>query len=184
MTVVIRLSAAALAAASMLTLLVADDTKPAHGSVRAQAAKLVPVALESVSNGCGGGAPSQNPQMLDRVVLSSVPVGVRWTVTFRMACNIHDAGYAGVVVRNPLHGNVVVDYRNVPRKTIDDQFRSDLKLLCQQQLPKKATAEHAMKLCLLDADTYWTSVRVGGRAFFDANPAKAGKQFIGPRDAS
>jgi hypothetical protein len=63
-----------------------------------------------------------------------------------MTVTNHDVGYFGARVRNPLHGNAVVDYSTVPRKTIDDRFLSDLKLLCDRQLPKDPAANTAHKV--------------------------------------
>ncbi|MDO8731121.1 MAG: phospholipase A2 [Actinomycetota bacterium] len=120
-----------------------------------------PVSLESVSNGCGGGEVGDDPRFLDEVSFSSGTKGLRFKVRFRQACNIHDAGYGGYKIRNPLHKNTGVDYLAVPRKTIDDQFLRDLRLLCDEQLPKSQSAAGAKKQCYAYAKAYWIAVREG-----------------------
>ncbi|MFA7323685.1 MAG: phospholipase A2 [Candidatus Nanopelagicales bacterium] len=140
-----------------------------------------PVSLESVSNGCGGGEVGDEPRFLDEVTFSSGTSGLRFKVRFRTACNIHDAAYGGYKIRNPLHKNAVVDYLTVPRKTVDDQFRKDLKLVCDQQLPKAKSAASAKKKCYAYADAYWVAVRAAGAKFFDADPEQPGQQLVGPR---
>lgn len=138
-----------------------------------------PVALESVSNGCGGGEVGDDPRFLDEVTFASGTKGLRYKVRFRVACNVHDAGYGGYKIRNPLHGNAVVDYLSVSRKVIDDQFQRDLKQLCVEQLPKSASA--ALRSCRAYADAYWAAVRLAGSKFFDADPETPGQQLVGPR---
>lgn len=139
------------------------------------------VALETISNGCGGGEAGDDPRFLDEVTFSSGTSGLRFKVRFRQACNVHDAGYGGYKIRNPLHKNAIVDYLTVPRKTIDDQFLSDLKLLCDQQLPKAKSAAWAKKKCYAHAVAYWAAVREVGSAFFDADPEQPGQQLVGTR---
>lgn len=143
-----------------------------------------PVALESVSNGCGGGEVSNNPRFLDEVTFFGPnPIGDRFKVRFRQACNIHDAGYGGYKITDPLHGNKVVDFRTWTRKQIDGKFRADLKLLCDQQLPKETLAASvAKKSCYAHAEAYYLGVRAAGWKFFDANPDKPGEQYLGPRN--
>jgi hypothetical protein len=61
------------------------------------------VSLASVSNGCGGGAPSSEARWGD----TSEYYG--HIVNFRLACNLHDAGYTGAEVQDPINGGYV-DY--------------------------------------------------------------------------
>jgi hypothetical protein len=150
-------------------------------TVRSVEVPATPVPIESVANGCGGGAAGNDPRYLDEVTFASGTSGLRFKVRFRLACNVHDAGYSGAIVRNPLHGNAVVDYRTVSRKVVDDQFRADLKLLCDQQLPKDRIPAKVRTSCYQHADGYWRAVRAFGRAFYDANLAKQGTQLTGPR---
>ena len=143
-----------------------------------------PVPIESVANGCGGGEVGNSPRYLDEVTFSSGTSGLRFKVRFRQACNIHDAGYGGAIIKNPLHGNTIVDYRTVPRKVVDDQFRTDLKVLCDQQLPKNRIPASVRKSCYQHADAYWTAVRALGWKFYDSNLAKQGTQLTGPRSSA
>jgi len=138
-----------------------------------------PVSLESVSNGCGGGEVDNKPRFLDTVTFESGTKGLRFKVRFRQACNVHDAGYAGAVVRDPLHNNRILDLRNWSRLKVDSAFRANLIQLCDEQLPTSAST--ARKNCAAYAQAYYAGVRAFGWRFFDADLTKPGMQYLGPR---
>jgi hypothetical protein len=154
-------------------------TKPSGVVVPSPAREIVDLA--SVSNGCGGGEAGTSPRFLDEVTFDSGTKGLRFKVRFRQACNVHDAGYGGVVIRDPLHANKVVDFRTWTRKQVDDKFHTDLKQLCAEQIPAQGAGAAALKKCQAYADAYWAGVRTFGWTFFDADAQAPGDQSSGPR---
>ncbi len=145
--------------------------------------------IDRVSNGCGGAqwgdywAAVQN-FFLDKQRYDNGD-GRRFWVSFRAACNLHDAGYAGVTVRDPFKGNAWVDFRTWSRLRVDQQFRRDLMTLCEQHILADATtAKHACMFNLAlppGAAGYYQAVRAKAKAAYDANPTKPGVQTSGPR---
>ncbi len=107
---------------------------------------LVPIA--SVSNGCGGGEASAQGKFGDISTYrdSNInPTAKSYTVNFREACKLHDAGYSGAKVRDALHGGVVVDFFTSTRKAVDDKFLEDMILICERTIP--ASAATALANC-------------------------------------
>ena len=151
------------------------------------------VAIESVSNGCGG--PRWDPVVNGENYLGNTskyadsninPLARTYTVNFKDACDLHDAGYAGAVVRDKLNGNRIVDFRNWSRRRVDDKFLDDMRLLCARQLPK--TTLTALKNCKstggngsYGARSRYNVVRCWGNLVFDADPRRPGTQRSGPR---
>jgi len=98
---------------------------------------LVPLA--SVANGCGPGKATTNPRWGDTSTYTdSGGTGKKYTVNFRMACNLHDAGYSGSLVKDPLHGNRPVEFLPWNQVRVDNKFLDDMRLLCRQQIPAAA----------------------------------------------
>ena len=150
------------------------------------------VAIEAVSNGCGG--PRWKPVVGQNYLGNTSkyadpntnPPARTYTVNFKDACDLHDAGYAGAVVRDKLHGGRIVDFRNWSRKQVDDKFLGDMRLLCTRQLPK--TAFTALENCKSTGGTAsygarsrYSVVRCWGNLVFDADPRRPGTQRSGPR---
>ncbi|MDO8732642.1 MAG: hypothetical protein Q7L55_08755 [Actinomycetota bacterium] len=95
------------------------------------------VPLNLVANGCGG--QQWGPiagRLQTRLLDKNTYFGVK--VSFKDACDQHDAGYSGVTVMNQYLGKVV-DYRNWPRGTVDQWFLADLQTECDIQLKNKLT---------------------------------------------
>ncbi|MBK9740003.1 MAG: hypothetical protein IPO93_10890 [Actinobacteria bacterium] len=101
------------------------------------------VALDSVSNGCGGGDASTEPKEFD--TSTYYEGGETFVVNFRDACKIHDAGYSGAKVADPFHGGAVVDYFTWTRPAVDANFLEDILRICDLQVPSWAT--RALREC-------------------------------------
>ncbi len=107
---------------------------------------LVPIA--SVSNGCGGGEASAQGKFGDSSTFKDSnldPTAKSYTVNFREACKLHDAGYSGARVRDALHGGVVVDFFTWTRTAVDDKFLADMIMICERAIP--ASAATALANC-------------------------------------
>lgn len=90
----------------------------------------IPISL--VANGCGGAQWGDDAVTVQNWLLDKHKYG-GVAVSFREACNAHDAGYAGVVVRDPMTDDVT-DFRTWSRQDVDDKFFDDLRKLCEAQL--------------------------------------------------
>ena len=138
-----------------------------------------PFPASVYSNGCSFPGPNvlfdQTPPLVD-----PSPWAAPWVfiVNFRPACDMHDAGYDGGIVFDPINGGVV-DTRGLSRRTIDDRFYNDLITSCNRQIGWNAPAARAQ--CYTIAGTYYLAVRGAGSLLFDANPAVAGRQAAGTR---
>ena len=151
-----------------------------------------PVPIASVSNGCGGAGwdslvAAQNYLGNTSVYANSNinPLARRYKVNFVQACNLHDAGYSGAVVRDPINGGVV-DFRNWSRQQVDKKFLDDMRLLCRRHIPARAAI--ALRNCLgrggnasFGAESRFNFVRRWGKHFFDADPTQPGAQRTGLR---
>ena len=149
--------------------------------------------IESVSNGCGGAGWKSVVALQNylgntsRYADSNInPLARTYPVNFKDACDLHDAGYSGAVVRDKLNGGIVVDFRKWSRKRVDEKFLDDMRYLCKRQLP--ATAFTALKNCQstggnasVGARSRFNFVRCWGDRFFDANPTRPGTQRAGTR---
>lgn len=114
------------------------------------------VALESVSNGCGGGPAGNDPKYGDdsEFVDSEIPfadVGSwnhakKYRVDFREACKQHDAGYSHAKVHDMKeNGGGVIDYFSWTKARVDAKFLVDMRKLCDAQVPAPATV--ALRNC-------------------------------------
>ena len=139
------------------------------------------VPIESVANGCGGGVASTEPRFGDTSTYlnSNNPLGTRYTVNFRDACNLHDAGYSGAKVLDKLNGGAPIDYFKWNQLQVDNKFYADMQLLCIKQVP--AAAPVARADCLArggktswGAETRYNFVRTAGSHFWRARPSLGG----------
>ena len=84
------------------------------------------VSATEYGNGCSFPGPNvlfdQSPPLVD-----PSPWAAPWVfvVNFRPVCDMHDAGYDGGIVFDPISGGYV-DTRALSRRTIDDRFYDDL----------------------------------------------------------
>ncbi len=105
---------------------------------------LVPIA--SVSNGCGGGEANAQGKFGDTSTYKDSninPAAQSYTVNFREACKLHDAGYSGAKVTDALHGGKVVDFFTSTRAQVDTKFLEDMRLICDSTIPATATTARA-----------------------------------------
>jgi hypothetical protein len=151
----------------------------------------LPVPIASVSNGCGGGnwkslVKAQN-LLGNTSSFADAENLIRhdWPVDFVDACNLHDAGYAGTIVRDKLRGGIK-DFRHWTRKQVDEKFLTDMRLLCYRAIPRSAPI--ALDKCLghgghasIGAESRYDFVRSHGARFFDADLGQPGTQRTGPR---
>ena len=137
----------------------------------------VPIAY--VSNGCGGQTgvnilDKSQTKWLDTQKFAGI------TVVFKDACNVHDAAYSGVAVKDVFLKNKVVDYARWTRALIDSQFLSELQQACAKYLAPSAGTNPkvaaAIPDCLNWANRYYKAVRLVGNNFYDVNPVEKGIQ--------
>jgi len=145
--------------------------------------KLV-APLASVSNGCGGSGweawvKSQN-YLLDTSSYYDSGTGKSYGVNFRQACNLHDAGYGGVAVADPINGGIV-DFHAWDRHRVDDKFLRDMQTLCRRAIP--AAAKSALAKCLgnggagsIGAKSRYDVVDKVGYRFYDKDLKEPGLQ--------
>lgn len=134
------------------------------------------VSLASVSNGCGGGEASEAWRHGDKSTFrnSNNPLGKRYVVDFREACNLHDAGYSGAKVADPINGGVV-DYYGWTQRRVDDKFLDDMQKLCDTKIPADAAVAladckaHGGKTSF-GAKTRYDFVREHGHHFYRDRP--------------
>lgn len=138
------------------------------------------VDIAKVSNGCGGeGWPSvvAAENYFGNTTTYDEPGGGSYTVSFVPACNLHDAGYAGVTVDDGINGGTV-DYHAYTQKQVDDKFQRDMWAICRRRIPP--SAKTAVKACIRDGRRYLI-VRTLGHKFFDHDLTRPGTQAEGPR---
>ncbi len=149
---------------------------------------LEQVPIASVSNGCGGtGWETFIPALFRNTseFRDGGPLADSFVVVWTAACDLHDAGYDGAIVRDVINGGIV-NYRGWSRKEVDDKFLADMRLLCRTQIP--AERKIALSRCLtrdlpisFGAENMHDIVRKRGEANFDADPTQPGTQRTGPR---
>ena len=147
------------------------------------------VSIASVSNGCGGGTASSAKRIGDTSTYlnSNNPLGTRYTVNFREACNLHDAGYSGAKVHDAINGGTI-DYFTWTQARVDGKFLADMRLLCERQIPAAATVAiadckgHGGKTSF-GALTRYDLVRGVGSIFWRERPAIRGS-WTGQEDTS
>ena len=108
------------------------------------------VDIATISNGCGGGPYASLVKVQNLLGDSSTyrnslnPFGTRYTVDFRPACNLHDAGYSGAYVWDAINGRWY-DAFDRSKAEIDTKFLLDMQKLCEKQIP--ADAPEALREC-------------------------------------
>ena len=154
-----------------------------------------PVPIATVSNGCGGGDRKWLVKFQNYLANTSTyydtpsgtvnPAAHAWSVSIKDACDLHDAGYAGAVVRDKLRGGIK-DFRRWTRKQVDDKFLADMRFLCEQQIAKNESI--VLEKCRghggnasIGAESRYDFVRKHGSDYFDADLDKPGTQKTGPR---
>lgn len=150
------------------------------------------VTLASVSNGCGGGKAGTSARWGDTSAYLNTknPFGKRYRVNFRMACNMHDAGYAGARIRDPFRRGRITDFFGWPQRKIDRRFLRDMRGICRRQIP--ASARGARSDCMdrggtlsIGAKSRYNLVRRFGRRYYLKRPRIAGTWWSkGPSGAS
>jgi hypothetical protein len=154
---------------------------------------LVPIAR--VSNGCGGAGWAalvaiQNYFGNTHTYSDSNinPLAKSYTVNFKAACDLHDAGYGGHTVADAINGGTI-DYHGWSRARVDTKFLADMRRLCGRAIP--AAAKTALTNCRarggnasFGAATLYNFVHKHGWRFFDADLTKPGIQRTGHRNNS
>ncbi len=156
---------------------------------------LVEVKSYGVSNGCGGkgwdSIVAIENYFGNTHVYEDAETGVRYTVDFKPACDLHDAGYAGLLVVDRINGGGKVDYRSWSRMAVDSKFLRDMRTLCHTAatppIPPASDAmgqcEHSNMPSSIGAGTLYGFVDNYGDLFFDADLTKPGPQELGDRKA-
>ncbi len=153
--------------------------------------KLV-VPIGKVSNGCGGGdwdvlVWAQNYFGNEHTYQNSNinPLALEYTVNFKDACDLHDAGYGGETVVDKINGGTI-DFHAWSRPAVDDKFLKDMRTLCERAIPAKAKT--ALTNCKarggnasFGAESLYNFVHKQGWRFFDADLTKPGTQKTGHR---
>ena len=156
---------------------------------------LVDVKSYGVSNGCGGKGWDSMVAIENYFgnthVYKDAETGVRYTVDFKPACDLHDAGYAGLLVADRINGGGNVDYRSWSRMAVDSKFLRDMRTLCHTAatpaIPPASDAmgqcEHSNMPSSIGAGTLYGFVDSYGDLFFDADLTKPDPQELGDRKA-
>ncbi len=139
-----------------------------------------------MSNGCGGGVASSDPRYGDTSSYrDSITPGDIYTVNFREACNLHDAGYSGALVWDPFEGRYI-DFSEPEwtQEKVDEKFLRDMRTLCDRQIPAgKDTALAACKGLNLtqgvSAYGRYLFVRTAGDLFYEGR-VHLGGQWTNP----
>jgi hypothetical protein len=145
-----------------------------------------PVPIESVSNGCGGDGlgklllHAQNWAGNSSTYYDSNvnPLARKFTVSFKYACDLHDAGYSGATVVDRLNGGKITDFSTWTKRQVDDAFLRNMETLCKRVIPKDASV--ALHNCegrgghfSLGASSLYIFVVQYGQSFFDAARSSA-----------
>lgn len=152
--------------------------------------------VRDVSNGCGGAQWGPFWEKVQNFFLDSQTYR-GFKVSFRDACNAHDAGYGGFTVDDPItHRNT--DFRTWTRSRVDAKFRADIQHLCSGAIrgngQKARMARDAcrfgphLSLSLPFTDTagataYFEGVRAYAHDAFDADLMAPGTQDFGSATA-
>lgn len=144
--------------------------------------------MAAVSNGCGGrgwAALEKAQNYLGNRHTYWQSLTRSYTVNFKPACDLHDAGYGGQTVPDAINGGTV-DYRTWSRGHVDRKFLADMHTLCREKIPPSAA--NALEKCLsrggplsIGSRALFDFVSKHGWRFFDADLTKPGIQRIGHR---
>jgi hypothetical protein len=146
------------------------------------------VPIEKVSNGCGGGKAGeagiqQSAGNTSTYLNSNNPLGRRYRVNFKDACDLHDAGYSHAKVEDKLNGGIV-DFLHWSQAAVDRKFLLDMRLICKRDIP--ASAPVARDDCegtggktSFGAETRYNFVFRFGYKFFWKPPSISGRYVAG-----
>ncbi|MEX2049186.1 MAG: hypothetical protein WEB90_06385, partial [Gemmatimonadota bacterium] len=148
------------------------------------------VPIKRVSNGCGGEGWDIVVKVENYLGNTHTygdswfnPLAKTYTVNFKKACDLHDAGYGGQMVYDTINKRSI-DYRRWSRKAVDKKFLADMLKLCNRQIP--ARAKYARQKCKstggalsFGAHSAYSIVRDWGHLFFDADLTLHGVQKAG-----
>lgn len=166
----------------MLCLSAEDEAGNTSADVPQSACQWLSIAvpLVKVSNGCGTSEyGTAVADVLNWFADMRTYRGV--DVYLRPACNMHDAGYAGVTVGDPIRGDYV-DFRGWTRAAVDEKFVDDLRALCRRTLKNN---KPALSDCYFEASIkYLQLVRKAGVGAFDADVTRPGVQTSTPTETN
>lgn len=104
-----------------------------------------PQPISTVPNGCGGAGWDSLVALQNYLGNTSKyadsninPRARTYLVNFKDACDLHDAGYSGAIVRDKINGSGIVDFRTWSRQRVDQKFLVDMRYLCTRQIPGAA----------------------------------------------
>ena len=130
------------------------------------------------SNGCGPSWLPGFPFLINQQTFkgkdSITGITTKVKVNFKPACDLHDAGYAGLLVINRF-GASPLDYAPYTKAAVDQKFFYDLCKICDATIPgsnKEATEK--CKWSKLGAWGYHFAVKEAGFFTFDCNPNMSG----------
>ena len=112
------------------------------------------VHISTVSNGCGPGAPGTSPSWTGQDSQTYTRAdGQTVVVSFRDACDLHDAAYSGALVWDRISDRFI-DFSD-PRWTkaaINEKFKQDLQRLCFKQISQQPIWQNVTLDCLTTDD--------------------------------
>lgn len=163
-------------------LCVTSKTTAGAKDVRSPCSKWSWIPIEapiaSVSKGCAGETGIKVLKKIESGWVDKLLIG-GVVFDFRDACNVLDAAYSGLAVKDSTL-NKVTDFAHWTRKAVDTYFQFDLQMICMQMVSTSKASEikkgEIATSCNSWATRYYKAVRQVGYNFFDANPAKAGIQ--------
>jgi hypothetical protein len=144
-----------------------------------------PIDPSAHSNGCGPAWLPGFPLLINQQTFggkdSVSKVNVSFTVNFKRACDLHDAGYAGLFVINRF-GASPLDYGTYSKAAVDTKFFYDLCKICDETIPaSNAKAREKCKGLHLGALAYYYAVSSkAGLLSFDCNPTLPGPPWKQP----
>jgi hypothetical protein len=160
------------------------DLSISHSSKDARNAPIpaAVVAIGSVSNGCGPGpTASLEPRQLDTWTFHGLTSAKVFTISFRDACDLHDAAYNGAEVYDAINRGYV-DHFAWSREQADEKFLRDLKSICNRELQHEPAPLFS---CNKYATSYYYGVRRGGEAAWVHRPHLIGRWIVSdPKEAA
>lgn len=162
----------------------------------------IAVPVSRVSNGCGTGEYGAMAEWLQNYFGNDRYYGRgEYRVQVKAACDMHDAGYAGVTAYDPFLKKYV-DFRTWTRARVDAKFKADIQAKCRSwltlpsELPYRTPCQGGLSIgqavayftafgwtALQDkvgANVYYEAVRKYGGVGYDANATVPGIQTTVP----
>ena len=142
-------------------------------------------SLPRISNGCGPQIPLVGwPPWANQHSFTGEK-NVQYLVNFKPACDLHDAGYAGLNVWDQFLDDVVpgvrgsTDFSTWSREAVDKKLYRDMLTICIKTIPKlDALAQNSCE-GKLGASGYYQMVKRAGYLAFDCDPKTPGTQRSG-----